>query len=138
MFKPCWMMQYIYHSILRYGCSIWRVHTLNGLAKLLVFASEKICVDEISKCTSFGDLVWNAFFKGVRLGLMRNLFCAVLIKEGSKVTWWDVVTLMIGFDLTIHCYKSKLEKNSLAIIFERGISYSSILTSQKMMIVDGQ
>jgi hypothetical protein len=69
---------------------------------------------------------------------VRNLFCVVLIKEGSKVTWWDVVISMFGFDLTIHYYKSKLEKLSLAIIFERGISYSSILTSQKMMIVDGQ
>jgi hypothetical protein len=63
------MMQYIFHSILRCGCSIWRVNTLNGLAKLLVFASEKIGVDEISECTSFGDLLWDAFLRGVKLGL---------------------------------------------------------------------
>ncbi len=70
----------------------------------MVFASEKICVDEISEFTSFGDLVCDAFLKGVGLGLTRNLFCVVLIKEGSKVTWWDVVTSMIGMHAYLHAY----------------------------------
>ncbi len=65
-----------------WGCLIWWVNTFNGPAKLLVCASEKIIADEISECTSFGDLVWDAFLKGVRLGLMINMFCAMLVKEG--------------------------------------------------------
>jgi hypothetical protein len=64
------------------GCSIWWVNTFNGLVELLVCASEKIVANEISECTSFGDLVWDAFLRGVRLGLMRNMFWAMLVKEG--------------------------------------------------------
>jgi len=45
---------------------------------------------------------------------------------------------MIGFDLTVHYCKSKLEKLFLAMIFKRGFSYSSISTTWEMMIVDGQ